>query len=66
VLAEPVPQKERADIRTQNYLDRNNIAAVRLAGLQDELNLSGTEYQTTVSILFVGYILMQGEYVLIA
>ncbi|KAL5455860.1 hypothetical protein PMIN06_004237 [Paraphaeosphaeria minitans] len=42
-----------------NYLDRNNIAAVRLAGLQDELNLTSTQYQTTVSILFVGYILMQ-------
>lgn len=42
-----------------NYLDRNNIAAVRLAGLQDELRLTSTQYQTTVSILFVGYILMQ-------
>lgn len=39
-----------------NYLDRNNIAAVRLAGLQTELNLSSVEYQTTVSILFVGYV----------
>lgn len=28
-----------------NYLDRNNIAAVRLAGLQDELNLSSPQYQ---------------------
>lgn len=28
-----------------NYLDRNNIAAVRLAGLQDELDLSSTQYQ---------------------
>jgi hypothetical protein len=28
-----------------NYLDRNNIAAVRLAGLQDELNLSSVQYQ---------------------
>ncbi|OCK85051.1 pantothenate transporter liz1 [Lepidopterella palustris CBS 459.81] len=42
-----------------NYLDRNNIAAARLAGLQDELNLASWQYQTTVSILFVGYILMQ-------
>lgn len=42
-----------------NYLDRNTIAAVRLAGLQDELNLASWQYQTTVSILFVGYILMQ-------
>ncbi|ORY13834.1 pantothenate transporter liz1 [Clohesyomyces aquaticus] len=42
-----------------NYLDRNNIAAVRLAGLQDELQLTSTQYQTVISILFVGYILMQ-------
>ncbi|KAF2124736.1 pantothenate transporter liz1 [Dothidotthia symphoricarpi CBS 119687] len=42
-----------------NYLDRNNIAAVRLAGLQDELNLSSVQYQTIVSILFVGYVLFQ-------
>ncbi|KAL9116195.1 MAG: hypothetical protein Q9227_000566 [Pyrenula ochraceoflavens] len=42
-----------------NYLDRNNIAAARLAGLEDELNLHGDQYQTAVSILFVGYLLMQ-------
>ncbi|KAF8462701.1 major facilitator superfamily domain-containing protein [Kalaharituber pfeilii] len=42
-----------------NYLDRNNIAAARLAGLETELKLSSTQYQTSVSILFVGYILMQ-------
>lgn len=28
-----------------NYLDRNNIAAVRLAGLQTDLNLSSVQYQ---------------------
>ncbi|KAL9054594.1 MAG: hypothetical protein Q9162_004057 [Coniocarpon cinnabarinum] len=45
-----------------NYLDRNNIASARLAGkkgLQDGLNMTDTQYETTVSILFVGYILMQ-------
>ena len=47
-----------------NYLDRNNIAAARLAGLQDPqneggLDLSSTEYLTALSILFVGYLLMQ-------
>lgn len=31
-----------------NYLDRNNIAAVRLAGLQDELDLTSTQYQVRV------------------
>lgn len=42
-----------------NYLDRNNIASARLGGLEDDLNLAGNQYQTCVSILFVGYILMQ-------
>ena len=42
-----------------NYLDRNNIAAARLAGLEEELNLSSTQYLTCLSILFVGYLLMQ-------
>jgi hypothetical protein len=70
-----------------NYLDRNNIASARIAGpdgkgLQDELNLSSTQYQvrmhiivqfslltpekTAISILFVGYLLMQGLYPQIA
>ncbi|KAI5816104.1 putative MFS transporter [Pyronema omphalodes] len=42
-----------------NYLDRNNIAAARLSGLEHDLHLSSTEYQLCVSILFVGYITMQ-------
>jgi hypothetical protein len=71
-----------------NYLDRNNIAAARLAGLEEELSLTSVQYQvcflfrllilgkgrkevgfvltgyreTSVSILFVGYVLMQSEY----
>lgn len=42
-----------------NYLDRQNIASARLAGIEEDLNLSTVDYQTVVSILFVGYILMQ-------
>ncbi|CAG8975270.1 hypothetical protein HYALB_00007971 [Hymenoscyphus albidus] len=42
-----------------NYLDRNNIAAAKLAGVETDLKLSDTEFQTSVSILFVGYLLMQ-------
>lgn len=42
-----------------NYLDRNNIASARLGGLEEDLNLKGNQYQTCISILFVGYILMQ-------
>ncbi|KAL8409870.1 hypothetical protein RB594_008092 [Gaeumannomyces avenae] len=42
-----------------NYLDRQNIASAKLANIDKDLNLSTVDYQTTVSILFVGYILMQ-------
>ncbi|KAH9995341.1 MFS general substrate transporter [Xylariaceae sp. FL0662B] len=42
-----------------NYLDRNNIASARLKGLQEDLNLDNTQYATCLSILYVGYILMQ-------
>ena len=42
-----------------NYLDRNAITVARLDGLEADLGLSSTEYQTCVSILFVGYILGQ-------
>ncbi len=42
-----------------NYLDRNAIALARLDDLEVHLNLSSSEYQTCVSILFVGYILGQ-------
>lgn len=46
-------------IYIMNYLDRNNIAAARLRGLQDDLKLDNSEYATCLSILYVGYILMQ-------
>ena len=42
-----------------NYLDRNNIAAARLQGLEDDLSLTGDQYLTALSILFVGYLLLQ-------
>jgi sugar phosphate permease len=42
-----------------NYLDRNAIALAKINGIQEDLNLSGSQYQTCVSILFVGYILGQ-------
>ncbi|KAI3322345.1 MFS general substrate transporter [Xylariaceae sp. AK1471] len=49
-----------------NYLDRQNIASARLAGLQEDLGLSNVQYQTAVSILFAGYILTQTPSNLIA
>ncbi|KAF2772476.1 MFS general substrate transporter [Teratosphaeria nubilosa] len=42
-----------------NYIDRNNYAAARLQGLEKDLGLTGDQYQLGLSILFVGYVLMQ-------
>lgn len=38
-----------------NYLDRNNIASAKLANLSEDLDLTPTEYQSCISILFAGY-----------
>ncbi|GFZ48538.1 hypothetical protein JCM24511_06286 [Saitozyma sp. JCM 24511] len=46
-------------LTSTDYLDRNNISAARLKGLQADLKLSNTDYSTCLSILYVGYILMQ-------
>lgn len=37
-------------IYIMNYLDRNNIAAARLHGLQDDLQINNTQYATCLSI----------------
>lgn len=41
------------------FLDRNNYAAAKLQGLEQDLSLDEAKYETGLSILFVGYILMQ-------
>ncbi|KAL4876866.1 major facilitator superfamily domain-containing protein [Aspergillus karnatakaensis] len=42
-----------------NYVDRNAIASARLNGLEEDLGLVGSQYNTCISILFVGYLIMQ-------
>ncbi|KAF2227785.1 MFS transporter [Elsinoe ampelina] len=42
-----------------NYIDRNNYAAARLQGLEEDLNMTAQQYQIGLSTLFVGYVLMQ-------
>ncbi|KLO18029.1 MFS general substrate transporter [Schizopora paradoxa] len=42
-----------------NYVDRNNAASARLKGFSQDLHLEGQEFNTLLSILYVGYILMQ-------
>jgi len=42
-----------------NYLDRNAIALAKIDDIDEHLGLDDSQYQTCVSILFVGYILGQ-------
>ncbi|KZT72522.1 MFS general substrate transporter [Daedalea quercina L-15889] len=42
-----------------NYIDRNNAAAARLKGFEADLHLQGQQFATLLSILYVGYIIMQ-------
>ncbi|KAH8880214.1 MFS general substrate transporter [Thozetella sp. PMI_491] len=42
-----------------NYLDRNNISQAKLNGIEKDLNLEGAEYNTAVSLLNAGYMVMQ-------
>ncbi|KAH8674464.1 putative MFS transporter [Tricladium varicosporioides] len=42
-----------------NFLDRNAMVNAKLNGLTKDLHLKGTQYNTLVSILFVGYLLGQ-------
>ncbi|KAH8692211.1 major facilitator superfamily domain-containing protein [Talaromyces proteolyticus] len=42
-----------------NYLDRNNIAQAKLDSFEADLGLRGDNFNTAVSILNVGYMLMQ-------
>ncbi|KAJ3741183.1 major facilitator superfamily domain-containing protein [Lentinula detonsa] len=42
-----------------NYIDRNNVAAARLRGFEEDLHLTGSQFATVLSILYVGYIILQ-------
>ncbi|KUI63523.1 hypothetical protein VM1G_10273 [Cytospora mali] len=46
-------------IYLMNYIDRNNYAAARLQGLEEDLHMTDEQYQIGLSTLFVGYVLMQ-------
>lgn len=39
-----------------NYLDRNALVNARLNDLEEDLGLVGTQYNTCMSILFVGQV----------
>ncbi|WWC64478.1 uncharacterized protein I303_107088 [Kwoniella dejecticola CBS 10117] len=42
-----------------NYLDRQNISSAKIAGINKDLGLTTTDYNTAVSVLFAGYVSLQ-------
>jgi hypothetical protein len=42
-----------------NQMDRNNAAAARLRGLEEDLGMKGTQFNTLISSLYIGYVFMQ-------
>ncbi|GIZ42057.1 hypothetical protein CKM354_000533700 [Cercospora kikuchii] len=42
-----------------NFLDRSALAQARLGTLEEDLNMTGTDFNLATSILFVGYLTMQ-------
>ncbi|KAH7029884.1 putative MFS transporter [Microdochium trichocladiopsis] len=42
-----------------NYVDRNALAATKVYGIMDDLNMNTQQFATVIAILFVGYIPFQ-------
>jgi MFS family permease len=42
-----------------NYLDRNALANARIQGIENSLNLAGGQFNTAISVFFIGYIGLQ-------
>lgn len=42
-----------------NFLDRSNLAQARQGTLEEDLGMSGTDFNLATSIFFIGYLLMQ-------
>ena len=42
-----------------SFLDRTNIGNARLAGMEDDLNMSGRDYNLSLTIFFVSYALFE-------
>jgi hypothetical protein len=42
-----------------SYLDRNSLANARVQGIEESLNLQGSQFNTAISVFFIGYIGLQ-------
>lgn len=58
----PLRSPAFADVLFPIRTDRNNVPAARSNGLEEDLNLTGNQYPSLLSLLYVGYILFQVRY----
>jgi|SRR5690242_18432462 len=42
-----------------SFLDRSNVANARIEGLIDDLDMTGNEYLTGLTLYFIGYVLFE-------
>lgn len=42
-----------------NHIDRNALPHARLDTLEEDLGLRGWDYNVSISVFFIGYLLMQ-------
>jgi MFS family permease len=42
-----------------SFLDRSNVGNARLEGLTEDLNMSGDEYLTGLTLFFIGYVIFE-------
>jgi len=42
-----------------SYLDRSNIGNARIAGMEDDLSLTGDRYDWLLTIFYISYIIFQ-------
>lgn len=46
-------------LTVRSHLDRINVSNDRLAGMQDDLHMTGVEWSAGISLFYVGYIISQ-------
>lgn len=42
-----------------SFLDRSNVGNARIEGLADDLNMTGNQYLTGLTLYFIGYVLFE-------
>lgn len=43
----------------KDFHDSTNLSAARLRGFEEDLHLNGSQFATVLSILYIGYIILQ-------